>query len=225
VLNTAVGYLRRHHLSIVALVFALSGTAYAASALQANSVGTKQIRDQAVTLGKISTAARSALKGERGPQGPQGTAGSQGTQGAQGTQGNPGPQGVPGPTASASASTGTNIALTGSSSQVPVQSLQLTTTFASRIAVNATLSVGHTTNDQGDISCQLELAPTSTGVFSFISQPVPVIDPGTLNFDAGLPLTGAATEPAGRYTVRAVCSAGGSWDVFSSDMTAVAAAQ
>ena len=54
----------------VALVVAMGGTGYAATLLPKNSVGTAQLKQYAVTLGKINNNARKALRGARGPQGP-----------------------------------------------------------------------------------------------------------------------------------------------------------
>jgi hypothetical protein len=47
---------------MLAFLVALSGTAYAAIKLPANSVGTKQIKNGAVTLTKISASAQQGLK-------------------------------------------------------------------------------------------------------------------------------------------------------------------
>lgn len=66
-------------LSLVALFFALTGGAYAATQLSANSVGTKQLKNGAVTLKKISHSAQLALKGAKGDTGPQGPKGDPGT--------------------------------------------------------------------------------------------------------------------------------------------------
>ena len=59
--SNAVGYL--------ALVVAMSGTAYAATSLPANSVGTRQLKRGAVTLSKVSSGAERALRGQQGPPG------------------------------------------------------------------------------------------------------------------------------------------------------------
>jgi hypothetical protein len=74
-------------ISVVALFVALGGTTYAATSLPRNSVGTKQLKNGAVTRKKISKNTISGLKGARGPQGPQGLRGVQGIQGVQGTPG------------------------------------------------------------------------------------------------------------------------------------------
>jgi hypothetical protein len=81
----------------VALVVALGGVSYAAGVLPAGSVGAKQIKKRAVTLTKISPAARSALTGQLGPPGPKGDNGDPGAPGAQGPKGDPGAPGLAGP--------------------------------------------------------------------------------------------------------------------------------
>jgi hypothetical protein len=39
-----IGYLKRHHIALLALFIALGGTSYAAISLPANSVGAKQLK-------------------------------------------------------------------------------------------------------------------------------------------------------------------------------------
>jgi hypothetical protein len=76
-------YLRRHHIGLLALCLAMSGTAYAAS-LPRNSVGPKQLRKNAVTSVKVKDRslrgrdfARGQLPaGRRGAAGPPGPAGA-----------------------------------------------------------------------------------------------------------------------------------------------------
>ena len=91
---------RPSHATVVAyaaLFVALGGVSYAALKLPANSVGTKQIKNKAVTLGKISASARKSLHGAAGPRGaagapgPKGDSGSRGATGAVGTTGATGP--------------------------------------------------------------------------------------------------------------------------------------
>jgi len=87
----------------LALVVALGGTSYAADALPKNSVGTLQLKNQAVTslkvkdgaLGLVDFAAaqRAQLQGAQGAQGaqgPKGDKGEKGDKGATGAQGAPG---------------------------------------------------------------------------------------------------------------------------------------
>jgi hypothetical protein len=83
------------------------GAAMAASQLAPNSVGSRQIRNGAVTGPKIRRAsieatkltalATSTLKGATGPRGAKGAAGAKGSTGAKGDRGATGPQGAQGP--------------------------------------------------------------------------------------------------------------------------------
>jgi hypothetical protein len=57
-------YLRRHHVGMLALFIALSGTAYAAT-LPRNSVGTAQLQKNAVTTPKIKKSAVTSRKIKR----------------------------------------------------------------------------------------------------------------------------------------------------------------
>ena len=71
-------------ISLMALFIALGGTGYAAIKLPANSVGTKQLKKNAVTLQKIKPSARKALRGRQGDPGPRGAQGARGAAGPQG---------------------------------------------------------------------------------------------------------------------------------------------
>jgi hypothetical protein len=90
----AVAYLRRHHVALLALFFALSGTAYAAT-LPRNSVGTAQLKRDAVTSSKIKD--RSLLARDFKPGELRGARGAPGTQGPSGARGPSGPAGANGP--------------------------------------------------------------------------------------------------------------------------------
>jgi hypothetical protein len=94
-------YLRRHHIGIAALFVALSGTAYAAT-LPRNSVGTAQLKRDAVTSSKVKNGALRAVDFRRGqlpagPQGPKGDTGPQGDPGLKGDTGTRGSTGLRGP--------------------------------------------------------------------------------------------------------------------------------
>jgi hypothetical protein len=91
-------YIKRHHVALLALFFALGGTAFAAgnALLPGNSVGTKQVINGSLQTNDLSKTARTALKGNRGPTGPAGAQGATGTTGATGAQG---VQGAPGQSA------------------------------------------------------------------------------------------------------------------------------
>jgi hypothetical protein len=96
-------YLRQHHLGMLALFIALSGTAYAAS-LPADSVGTKQLKDGAVNSSKVRDGSlrkgdfgKGELpRGERGPQGKTGERGPRGKAGPRGKRGKRGKRGAAG---------------------------------------------------------------------------------------------------------------------------------
>lgn len=84
-------------ISTLCLVLLLGGgTAYAASQLGKESVGTRQLRKEAVTPAKLSKKAKATLSGPAGPAGAQGPAGIRGEQGIQGRQGIQGPPGTAG---------------------------------------------------------------------------------------------------------------------------------
>lgn len=74
-MRSVVSHVRRHVIGYTALFLVLAGTSYAAIRLPANSVGTRQIRNGAVTLSKISQDAQNALKGQQGPPGQPGSGG------------------------------------------------------------------------------------------------------------------------------------------------------
>jgi hypothetical protein len=94
-------FLRRHLTyanvaATLALFLGLGGAAYAATQLPKNSVGTKQLRNGAVTAAKIAKKTRNQLRGSRGPAGPQGPQGKTGRQGPKGATGAKGAQGSAG---------------------------------------------------------------------------------------------------------------------------------
>src|SRR2546423_5786288 len=80
-------------IATLALFIALGGGAYAVSTLPKDSVGTKQIKDKAVTPKKVASATVKLFKGQKGDQGPQGLQGVQGLQGLQGLHGDKGDKG------------------------------------------------------------------------------------------------------------------------------------
>jgi hypothetical protein len=96
-----MGFLRRHltYANVVAslaLFLALGGAAFAATQLPRNSVGTGQLKPEAVTSGKIAKKTRNQLRGVQGPQGPQGKTGKAGAKGATGARGATGASGAAG---------------------------------------------------------------------------------------------------------------------------------
>lgn len=96
-----MSFLRRHltYANVVAslaLFLALGGAAFAATQLPRNSVGTGQLKPEAVTSGKIAKKTRNQLRGATGPQGPQGKTGKAGAKGATGARGATGATGAKG---------------------------------------------------------------------------------------------------------------------------------
>jgi hypothetical protein len=92
--KVVVGYLRRHHIGLLALFLAFSGTAYAAT-LPRNSVGTAQLKRNAVISSKVRNGSllRSDFRAGQLPQGPAGPRGLTGATGATGPTGPAGPAG------------------------------------------------------------------------------------------------------------------------------------
>lgn len=66
---STITHIRRNAIAYLALFLVLGGTSYAAIQLPSNSVGTRQLRNGAVTLTKISSNAQAALQGAQGPKG------------------------------------------------------------------------------------------------------------------------------------------------------------
>jgi hypothetical protein len=91
-LSRITAYVRRHHLALLALFFALGGTAIAAGGklLPKNSVGTAQVVNGSLQKVDLSAAARRVLKGNRGAAGARGATGAAGSVGPAGAQGAPG---------------------------------------------------------------------------------------------------------------------------------------
>lgn len=88
-------------MATIAVFLALGGGAYAAFKLPKNSVGTQQLRKNAVTSSKVknhSLLASDFRLGQLpvGPRGPQGPAGQDGAPGQNGQDGAPGQPGAPG---------------------------------------------------------------------------------------------------------------------------------
>lgn len=84
-------------ISTLCLVLVLGGgSAYAATQLAKNSVGTNQLKNGAVTPAKLSGAAKQTMTGPAGPTGPKGATGARGATGATGGKGERGEKGEKG---------------------------------------------------------------------------------------------------------------------------------
>jgi hypothetical protein len=160
--------------SSLALFIALGGASYAAIKVPANSVGTKQVKNRAITTRKLD---RKVLTSLRGATGARGLAGPQGVAGPQGLQG---PKGDTGASGAAALADGSITASKLAGSSVTQAKLGLTTGFA-YTGVDATAN-----------KALLATCPAGTSV---IGGAVMVVD------QAGSPLNGVAavsySGPAG----------------------------
>jgi hypothetical protein len=86
-------------LATLALAVALGGTGYAATSLPANSVGPRQLQNNAVSSTKVKNGSLLKVDFKKGqiPAGPKGSPGAPGAPGAQGPKGPTGAQGPAGP--------------------------------------------------------------------------------------------------------------------------------
>ena len=167
-LHRSLDFTRRHSVGMLALLVALSGSAYAVT-LPRNSVGPAQLKRDAVTGAKVKDgslrkgdfaagdepAGAPGPRGVAGAPGAAGAAGAPGERGAQGERGAPGERGAdgqgatgpPGPTASTSVhnepnsvlSSGGHTLLDLASVNSTAADRQITTTFTSRIVVSGWL--------------------------------------------------------------------------------------
>jgi Collagen triple helix repeat (20 copies) len=93
-------------LGLIAVVFCLSGGAYAASKITSadikdGTIKSADVKPNALDLGDIAESAKSKLRGQAGPSGAQGPAGPTGPKGDTGAAGPPGPTGPKGDTGAA----------------------------------------------------------------------------------------------------------------------------
>jgi hypothetical protein len=172
--------------------------------------------------------------GTAGPAGPTGPTGSPGPQGAQGGPGGQGPQGPPGPTAFGSNSAIAVLDLPDAPTSLEVLSASLTTTFESRLAVDASIgldSPGIVVPALASCGARVTAGPEGVGdllgpVFATEVSPfAPPID-ATMSVTGSNP-TGNPTYDPGTYTVGVFCSneSSGQLDTTSRalNVTAVAA--
>jgi len=120
-------------ISTICLIMLVGGgTAFAASQLEKESVGSKQLKKEAVTPAKLSAKAKATLTGPAGPVGPKG---------ATGATGPAGPAGAPG--TSAAVSTELVSAVTANDTTTPKET-------AAACPSGTVLSGGYVLNSNGN---------------------------------------------------------------------------
>ena len=139
-------------LSVIALSVALGGTGYAAIVLPANSVGTKQIKKNAVTTAKVKNRSLLAADfkagqlpaGATGATGPTGATGATGATGPTGATGATGPKGDPG-------TNGTNVVVRQSLS-TPVAAAAIVSATAQCLPGERATGGGHDVSGTGEFA-------------------------------------------------------------------------
>ena len=212
--------------AILALILALGGVSYAAIELPANSVGTKQIKNGAVTRKKLNRHVLASLRGkrgQRGARGPTGAAGSTGATGAIGPTGATGARGPAGPAPSAADSEYADPLKALGPSATTVLSAKMTIGTSSRIVANASTGVFVTAGDT--VTCGLTIQNQGGGGLANISQRYALGGlPVSTEFDVAL--SGSVLKAAGSYVVQVVCNSTSTFSTFGNgDLNVVAAAQ
>jgi hypothetical protein len=202
----AMDFVRRHlsYANVVAslaLFLALGGAAFAATQLPRNSVGTGQLKPEAVTSGKIAKRTRQQLMGAQGPAGPQGKTGAKGQKGATGARGATGSKGDAG----ARGLTGADG--TGPAFEVFLQAPKVVGTTATQIlaqnlspgayAISANVALEAAGSGEAEVECTL-----SGG-----GEAVTAVAGGPAEFPATVPLSVTQTFGAAGTTVL-TCTAG-----------------
>jgi Collagen triple helix repeat (20 copies) len=157
----SLAYLRQHHVGLLALFLALSGTAYAAT-LPSNIVGTRQLKNSAVTSAKVKN--RSLLsrdfKAGQLPRGRQGATGPTGPRGRTGATGSRGPQGPQGPQGVAGRNGATNVTVRNSTSVAIAAGATQSATAECAAGERAVGGGGVATSDNATLTDSL---PTGSG--------------------------------------------------------------
>ena len=183
--------------ALVALFIALGGVSYAAIQIPKNSVGTKQLKKNAVNSAKVRNRSLLAADFKKG-QLPRGATGVIGATGPTGTAGNPGPTGEAGPTGQAGV-TGTTGATrpTGlSSTAVMTGSSNILGTSGRAFGVSGSTAAVASTNavpvamrspavpvSASNLSVFVDTAPTGSSVWGIslqIVSPAGVLTPTNL---------------------------------------------
>jgi hypothetical protein len=150
--------------SVIALTVALGGTSYAAIVLPANSVGTKQIKKNAVTTAKVKNGtlrladfgAGQVPAGATGATGAQGAAGATGPRGAKGDKGDAGVNGTNG-------TDGTANVVVRESAPTPVAASGIVSVTVSCLAGERATGGGYDASGNGEFgTVALDSQPTAS---------------------------------------------------------------
>ena len=219
-------FLRRHltYANVVAslaLFLALGGAAFAATQLPRNSVGTGQLKPEAVTAGKIAKKTRHQLMGATGPQGPRATgktgkAGSKGATGARGATGAKGDIGARGPTGPAGADAGPALEVfrissltlpAGESKQVLGQNLA-----AGAYVLSATVNLVAIGGGVEEVFCNLNAGVEPRGQAS--------VSLAVAGDEATIPLSATQTLSSVGTAILSCSATGGTAEVITSNLIA-----
>jgi hypothetical protein len=200
----------------VALVVALGGTGYAAFRVPAGSVGTKQLRNGAVTKAKIAPATIKALasggggaggQAPAGPPGPKGATGAKGTTGPKGTTGAKGDTGQVGPAGAGyarysslagSGAVGGYVVLSTYPTWTDVISTSVTLQRTSYIQINGQFESGTISTTEQAVTAQVVVDGTPLpGTFAEAT----MVSNGVLGGHVTLPVTNVLTMTAGTHTI------------------------
>ena len=189
-------------ISLIALFVALGGTTYAATSLPKNSVGTRQLKNGAVTKKKIQAKTITALMGARGRQG------------ATGAPGTPGAAGAPGPTASAYAQDQNTFVFVDSGTDTTAVQLtagggtKLAVPFPAALHVSGVVRLRNNTGagNTDQSGCRPQIAPAG-GSFTDVGPEMLGLTNGfnAFNDEATIAVVGELNVPAGSYDARIVC--------------------
>jgi hypothetical protein len=201
-------------MSSIAVFFVVAGgTAFAASQLGKESVGTNQLKKEAVSLAKIKKAAKNSLKGATGPAGPVGPAGAKGEKGDKGEKGATGDKGERGPSAGFSLNTSELLAFTPGKQTVATINLPV-----GKFIVNGYANVNNNDAAIANAECSIVLGGTEIGITETVRLgPNGELDRQVLNVSAG----GSLATPGTADLVCTVTSAALSGNYLGRGITAV----
>ena len=190
-------------LASLALFVALGGSSYAALQLPKGSVGTKQLKRNAVTSPKVKPGSllvsdfrasqRSQLRGPAGPEGPRGATGPEGLhgpRGATGPEGPEGPRGLTGPAGPPAPRRYAEVREVGGTLQITDQSGGISFFQMGTGVFLLTPSGGVTVG-----GCTLSATPISALNFDIRASASWSSDPRTTTATAVVRLTEGATDP------------------------------